>query len=60
VDFASILIILILVLACPIGLAWAQSRWEIWQERRSAAQEATATKETPSVEVHTSASDSAE
>jgi hypothetical protein len=33
----QILVVLIMVLGCPIALAWAQSHWEISRQRRRAA-----------------------
>jgi hypothetical protein len=36
-DIGSILVIVFLVFAVPLGLAWVQSRWEIASERRRAA-----------------------
>jgi hypothetical protein len=36
-EAAQIVVVLVLLLACPVALAWAQSRWEISRERRREA-----------------------
>jgi hypothetical protein len=46
-DAGQIMVVLVVVIACPIALAWAQSRWEVSRERRAARM---STRITPTAE----------